>query len=207
MLILNTLIMCDGRPPSKSLFSKWYEWADYVIAADGGTQVIRSLNAEPDVAIGDMDSFHPDGTEDFEVITNPDQETNDLEKALAWAAQKQAKNITVLGATGRRLDHTLKNISVLKQFDPRFEELIFRDDYGDLVLLPRQYSTELPIHTALSLFPLSGVVLGIVTEGLKYPLKDEQIENGVRDGSSNQVVSNPVTITHREGDLLLFVAR
>lgn len=199
--------MCDGRPPSKSLFNKWYGWSDYVIAADGGTQIIRSFDAEPDVAIGDMDSFHPDGTEDFEVITNPDQETNDLEKALAWASENKAKKITVLGASGQRLDHTLKNLSVLKQFNSRFEELIFRDDYGDLMLLPRQYFTKLPIHTSLSLFPLSGVVSGIVTEGLEYPLKDERIENGVRDGTSNRVTSNPVSITHREGDLLLFVAR
>lgn len=204
---MNTLIVCNGRPPSKSLFDKWHDWSDYVIAADGGTQVVRSLNAEPDAAIGDMDSFEPDGSESFKVISDSDQETNDLEKALNLAVQEKATHITVLGATGQRVDHTLKNLSVLKQFDSRFEELIFRDDYGDLLLLPKQYSTELPIHTALSLFPLSGAVSGIVTEGLEYPLNNEQIENGVRDGSSNRVISNPVSITHKEGDLLLFVGR
>lgn len=205
--IVNTLIVCDGRPPSNSLFEIWHNWSDYIIAADGGIHTIRSFDAVPDLAIGDMDSFDPDGSESFEVISDSDQETNDLEKALNLAVQEEATHITVLGATGQRVDHTLKNISVLKQFDSRFEELIFRDDYGDLLLLPKQYSTELPIHAALSLFPLSGVVSGIVTEGLEYPLNNEKIENGVRDGSSNRVISNPVSITHKEGDLLLFVAR
>jgi thiamine pyrophosphokinase len=50
-------------------------------------------------------------------------------------------------------------------------------------------------------------VTGIITRGLKYPLTNGFLENGVSDGSSNSVVSSPVAIIHEEGDLLLFIVK
>lgn len=204
--IVHILIVCNGRPPSKKLLDWSRENADLLIAADGGTNTVQLFGTDPDISIGDMDSFSPDGTESFEVITNTDQETNDLEKALQLAATKQARRVTVLGATGLRLDHTLKNLSVLKQFNAKFEDLVFRDEFGSTRLLPKSFMATLAVGTVVSLFPLSGSVTGITTRGLKYPLKNETLENGVRDGSSNEVIAEKVSITHKTGDLLLFAS-
>ena len=109
--------------------------------------------------------------------------------------------------TGQRIDQTLKNLSVLKQFNDRFQTLVFEDNYGITRLIPPKFTDDIPLGTTVSLFPLSGRVEGIRTKGLKYQLKDEALENGVRDGSSNQVADTPVEIQYRSGDLLLFVAR
>jgi thiamine pyrophosphokinase len=49
-----------------------------------------------------------------------------------------------------------------------------------------------------------GTCSGIVTTGLKYPLKRESLALGVREGSSNEAVAPAVTISCREGSLLLF---
>ena len=204
---MDILILCNGLAPSESLFEETCKWADYFIAADGGANTARSLGIEPDVVIGDMDSYSPSPDDDFEAIKDPDQYSNDLEKALGLAADKKADKVIVLGAIGKRVDQTLKNLSVLKQFNNKFEELLFRDDYGDLKLIESSYSAELKIGTTVSLFPLSGKVTDIKTEGLMYPLDNEALENGVKDGSSNEVVSSPVSITFEEGDLILFVGR
>jgi thiamine pyrophosphokinase len=206
-MMKHILILCNGSPPSEQLFSTSFSASDYFIAADGGGNVARKFEHAPDVVIGDLDSFEGQDEDSFEVIFDPDQYSNDLEKALNLALKKQGTHIQVLGATGMRLDHTLKNLSVLKQFDDRFEEIIFKDNFGDTFLVPRQFVIELPTGTPISLFPLSGVVNGITTSGLKYPLKNEPLENGVHDGSSNEVVDNPVKITHKTGDLLVFIAK
>ncbi len=200
-----TLILCDGIPPSRPLFEECREWADFFIAADGGGLVAMEFENLPDVVIGDFDSFKPTNDELFEIIFDPDQETNDLEKALSLALRENSTHIKILGATGKRLDHTLKNLSVLKKFDPRLKKLCLKDDYGDTFLLPKSFTAELPVGTGISLFPLSGQVTGITTKGLKYPLKDENLENGVRDGSSNEVIDSPVEISHRQGDLIIFI--
>lgn len=201
------LILCDGKPPSKQLFRQIFLTTDFFIAADGGGNIARKFGCQPDVVIGDLDNFQSDNSDSFEVIFDPDQESNDLEKALRLAQKKQATHVRVLGATGKRLDHTLKNLSVLKQFQTHFEEIIFKDNFGDTFLIPPSFSIDLPVGSQVSLFPLSGKVADITTSGLKYPLKNEPLENGVRDGSSNEVIEKPVKITHGQGDLLIFIAK
>jgi thiamine pyrophosphokinase len=200
------LILCNGNPPSERLFRAHYESTDYLIAADGGGNIALNMGVDPDVVIGDLDSFLPDPTHSLEVIRRLDQEANDLEKALKLARDKGGEQITILGATGHRLDHTLKNLSVLKQFYSVFKQVRIKDDFGETLLIPRSFRKAMGIGTQVSLFPLSGKVTGITTTGLQYPLQQEALENGVRDGSSNRVVGRPVEITFDQGDLLLFVA-
>jgi len=204
---MKTLILCNGMPPSFRLFEECRNWADFFIAADGGGNIAHSFDALPDIVIGDLDSFNYPDTESYKIVFDPDQETNDLEKALNRAAEEGSEDVIVLGATGKRLDQTLKNLSVLKQFNSKFNSLVYRDNFGDTLLLPPSFSKKLDIGTQVSLFPLSGKVSGIHTEGLKYSLTDDKLMNGVRDGSSNEVVSSPIEITHEEGDLLMFIAR
>jgi thiamine pyrophosphokinase len=204
---MKTLVICNGHPPSSDLFNQTYRWADYVVAADGGGNIALQLGGTPDVVIGDLDSFDKHNAHSFDIKHDPDQESNDLEKALEEARKQNATQVIVLGATGRHVDQTLKNLSVLKQFNSRFQSLIMRDEYHDIFVLPKSFSIDLPVGTGLSLFPLSGRADGIKTEGLLYPLNDETLENGVRDGSSNQVTAPHVRITYKRGDLLCFIAR
>ncbi len=199
------IILCNGFPPLESQLLEALTDSDLFIAADGGANIAKEFRLQPDVVIGDMDSFVKTSNEDFPIIEDPDQETNDLEKTLAYALQNKVTKVIVFGATGYRLDHTLKNLSVLKQFDSKFESLLFRDRFSDIFLIKSPFSLETPLHTSISLFPLSGRVEGITTKGLKYDLIDEKMENGVRDGSSNLSIEKKVEIEFKKGDLLLFV--
>jgi thiamine pyrophosphokinase len=202
---MKAVVLCDGRPPASDILNRCLEEAGLFIAADGGALTAHAMGLHPDVIIGDFDSFTPNGDEMSEIISDPDQETNDLEKALNHALRAGADEVTVFGATGKRLDHTLKNLSVLKQFDSRFKSLVFRDRYADIFLIHSPFKTELPLHTSISLFPLSGHVSGITTRGLLYPLNHESLENGVRDGTSNETIKKEVEIKFEKGDLLLFI--
>jgi thiamine pyrophosphokinase len=180
--------------------------SDVLIAADGGASVCIDAGLRPDVIVGDMDSFRaqPEFGE-LNIIIDTDQETNDLEKALKHAKMLGGSRITIMGATGIRLDQTLKNISVMQQFYSTFKELIFRDEMCWMRILPKEFSFNVKPGTVISLFPISGRVEGIITDGLKYPLNNQSLENGVRDGSSNEAVSNKVTVSHGSGSLLLMV--
>src|SRR5690606_29743831 len=135
------------------------------------------------IVIGDMDSFQSQAGLNLNIIADPDQEINDLEKALNYSLKADGTHITVLGATGSRLDQTLKNISVMAQFTPKFDELVFKHPQGWMNILPRSYYLKTKPGALISLFPVSGRVDGIKTTGLEFPLNDESLENGVRDGS------------------------
>jgi thiamine pyrophosphokinase len=221
--------MCNGGIPPEKILTESLAGTGLVIGADGGGNILLDLNVVPHVVIGDLDSFRsgqgdeirktqhhavhryeagPAGTPvgkdlNFELIHDPDQETNDLEKALKLALDRGATEAVILGATGLRLDHTLKNLSVLLQFSGRFRDILLRDATCDIRILPRAFTMETRPGQTISLFPLSGRVDGITTEGLRYALNDEPLENGVRDGSSNAATGKQIHIGHRSGDLML----
>ncbi|MDG5766862.1 thiamine diphosphokinase [Balneolales bacterium ANBcel1] len=199
---MRILILAHGDPPEKPLMEKLTARCDFFIAADGAGNTALELGYPPDLVIGDLDSFRPADGFTGRIIRDPDQETNDLEKALLHAITMNASRVDVLGATGGRLDHTLKNLSVMQQLHDRFGLLAFFDASFYVRILPRDFSLSLPAGHPVSLFPLSGIVEGIVTEGLRYPLNNESLENGRRDGSSNETTGDTLRIRHRSGALL-----
>lgn len=199
---MRILIIANGDDPPKSLLRKLKARSDRFVAADGGGNTAIRLGFTPNLVIGDLDSFQqPDGFPG-EILQDSDQETNDLEKALYYAHKEKAERVDVIGATGKRLDHTLKNLSVMQQFRDAFTQIAFYDGRMFTRIIPRDFSISLPPRHPVSLFPLSGIVEGITTNGLKYPLRNESLENGRRDGSSNETDDGPVRITHRTGTLL-----
>lgn len=203
------LILCNGQIPPKTLIRKYLDEQTLFIAADGGGNIALEIGFVPEVIIGDLDSF--DGSKlnkliNVQVIKDEDQETNDLEKALAWLLKNSAVvEVVILGATNKRLDHSLKNLSVMLQFNPQFKSLEMVDEYGRCFVLPKHFEASFEVATTVSLVPFSGKVNNIVTQGLKYPLKNESLAVGIRDGSSNEIVQERVVITHGDGDLLMYV--
>ncbi|MCP9291129.1 thiamine diphosphokinase [Gracilimonas sediminicola] len=202
---MHAVIVSNGFPPSKQLLEEELKSADLIIGADGGGNTLLFHGLTPHVVIGDMDSFEKPGSVEFEIIHDADQETNDLEKALSLALYRGVETCTVLGAFGRRMDHSLKNLSVLKRFDPAFGRLIFKDERLIAQMVNSSFSAELPVGSIISLFPLSGKVTGITTKGLKYPLNDEILENGEQDGTSNENVEPEFSIEIESGDLVVFI--
>lgn len=204
---MHAVIVSNGFPPGKALLTSELESADLIIGADGGGNTLLRHDFTPTVIIGDMDSFEKPESVNFEIVHDPDQETNDLEKALSLALYRDAETCTVLGAFGKRMDHSLKNLSVLKRFNASFKELIFKDESLNAFLIKSHYTGKLPVGSIISLYPLSGQVNGITTAGLKYPLEGETLENGERDGTSNENIEEEFSIEIESGDLVVFVER
>ena len=76
--------------------------AKRVVACDGASDAYcRRFGKSPFAVVGDMDSIghHPEGSE---IVTVPDQSTNDLSKAVGWCRAKGFKKLVVVGAMGKR---------------------------------------------------------------------------------------------------------
>ena len=201
-----TLILANGKSPSKRLFQKFLASADWFICADGGANTAARFGCAPDLIIGDFDSTKKETVAVFsqvDVKKLNDQNSTDLEKALTAAVRKKRKEIVVLGATGGRLDHTIGNLSALAKFS-RKAHITFIDDTGKFCAVNHSLEFDIPIGTIISLLPLSRCS-GIVTKGLKWNLKDESLELGVRESTSNVIVSSPATIKVKKGNLIAFV--
>ncbi len=54
----------------------------------------------------------------------------------------------------------------------------------------------------VTLLPVGGPAGGVVTEGLRYPLRDEDLAPGTTRGVSNELLASSAVVTLREGVLL-----
>ncbi|MBI3787020.1 MAG: thiamine diphosphokinase [Ignavibacteriales bacterium] len=199
------LILANGEPPKKQLLQALLKEIRFIVCADGGANTAVKFGIQPDAIVGDLDSIHAEALVKFHKVPTHeivDENSTDLEKAIAWTIQQKYDHITIIGGFGKRLDHTVGNLGVLPKFYP--DAIVrFVDDLGEMSYVGRQISFEAKHGDIVSLIPLSRCE-GVTTQGLKYGLDNEALEVGVREGTSNVVMFSPVSIKVKKGHLALY---
>ena len=111
------VILANGEYPVHPLPLQVLADAKYVVCCDGAANEYISRGHTPDIIIGDGDSLLPEYKKRFSSIIHqiPDQETNDQTKAVHYLQSKGIRKIAIVGATVKREDHTLLNISLLME--------------------------------------------------------------------------------------------
>jgi thiamine pyrophosphokinase len=217
---VRALIVADGVAPSRRrLDATWPGWSSdvgLVVAADGGARVARSLGLEPDLVVGDGDSLGAEGIEELRArgveirLARADKDESDTELAILTAIEAGATAITLVAAFGGRLDHALANIWLLAlpALGDRPMELLDDNTRVTLIAAPRG----VPVRRVLpggrpgdvvSLLPLDTTVVGITTERLRYPLRNETLLVGPSRGLSNVRLEADAAVTVRLGRLLV----
>jgi thiamine pyrophosphokinase len=201
------LIIANGAACHDELLGQLLEWQPLVIVLDSAIERVINLNIKVDVVLGDFDrGFNPEEITasqfPIEIIHKPDQNKTDLEKAFDYLIERKIPAVNVVWATGRRADHTITNLTNIVSYR-NLLKIVIHDDHSKIYLLPQKFQKWYPAKTNISLIPI-GIVNGITTKNLLYPLNDESLTMGYRTGSSNAVLEDGlVTINHTTGDLLL----
>ena len=180
-----------------------------IIAVDGGAAHCIRLGLRPDLVVGDLDSLEPglqarlmEAGSAFERHPAEKDET-DLELALLRAVSLGAERIILAGALGGRLDMSLANLLLpaLPEFERVRIELWEPRSTAWLLNPPGEAIAGEPGDT-LSLVPLGGDAIGLATEGLAYPLRDETLVFGRTRGLSNVFTASLARVGLRSGKLL-----
>ena len=176
-----------------------------VIAADGGADHAIALGLEIELAVGDFDSVTPATLASLgdRVERHPvDKDATDLELALRAALTLDPRRILVVGGVEGRLDHLLGELLILGadelagvEVDAVLGEARIHVVRGERSLVG--WEGEL-----ISLFALHGPAEGIVTDGLRYPLRGETLLPGSSRGISNMFATSEAQITVERGLLL-----
>ncbi len=199
------LVICNGEMPSLKLLSPLLKKKPYIVCADGGANKARSFGITPHCIIGDMDSITQKTRHYFSsvpIIHIADQNSTDLEKVLEHLLLNKFTSATIVGATGDRPDHTMANFSILMKYDKKLS-LLFFDERCTVRIIRKTIRLSAAIGQQISLVPM-GTCAGITTHGLKFPLNNESLEVGVREGLSNEATQKNIEITLKRGALLLF---
>jgi len=181
---------------------------DWLVAADGGLNVMKSIGLRPHLLIGDLDSVSLLDVEELlsagvKIRKYPvEKDETDLELALLATAAAGYKSIWLVAALGGRLDQTLANINLLLLPELADRDVRLFDGMEEVFLIRNQVTIHGHPREIVSLIPLQGPVTGITTRGLQYPLKGETLYPERSRGISNRLQGKTARVQVESGILL-----
>lgn len=196
---------------------------DVIVCADSGLNAAFSLGLPVDYIMGDFDSVSPDVLDRYRKhqVANSAQaqfvqyptakDATDTEMVIDWLLSGQPSEITILGATGGRLDHLLANINLLVQ--PLKQQVRAQ-------IIDRNNRLYLADHTVelhrkdlfgkyISLIPLTEKVYPLTLQGLEYGLTEYTLTIGNSLGVSNEMAAgaDQAQIIFEKGILVIVESR
>lgn len=194
------VILAAGDYPTSATPLQVLKRAKYVVCCDGGADAYIGRGGIPDAIVGDGDSLSELSRTHFASIIHhsPDQETNDQTKAVEYLISQGYSDIAIVGATGKREDHTLGNIALLAEYQRKGIRVRMYTDYG--VFTPCSDSRTFASHAgqAVSIFNISAK--GLRSTGLEYPIYDF---TSLWQGTLNRSTGEAFTI-EAEGEYIVF---
>ncbi len=207
------VILAAGDFPTHEVPLRALRDADFVVCCDSAYEAIRNeeLGIRNYVVVGDGDSLSEQDKAALgdRWIHVPEQDYNDLHKAMCWAtAQFGIPNseFRILAACGKREDHTLGNISYLATFAEEYPgiDLEMLTDHGRFRIQNSKFRIQnyksFP-RQQVSLFTLDPRTR-VTATGLQWPLDDATLSPWWQ-GTLNSALSDSFTLTS-DAPLLVF---
>lgn len=218
------VILSGGDYPSHPTPVALLQQAHKVVCCDGAVFDLLRHKGTPWRIVGDCDTiFSTSDSEEIEMVEAhrdiirhiEEQDDNDQTKAVRYCLEHGIDKIAIVGATGRREDHTLGNISLIAEYMAMGADVRLYTDYG--YFIPVQGKLELDIElpkgfkvvsdteatrqksVQISIFNISAH--GFRSEGLRYPLYDF---TQWWQGTLNEAIVPHITI-EAEGLYIVFV--
>jgi len=205
---------------------KRYNSDDVLIGVDQGADVLYRNGLKPDFVIGDFDSLQTDLKEfdsECEIIAlNTEKDQSDLEYAMDYFVNAKCKmknvntpahqpignrhykrgienvEVVIINSLQGRIDHIMSTMYLIEKY-PQAKILSAQQE---VFWINKDFISEMPLNTCLSLLPISSEVKNVTTSGLYYSLNNETLHRMNSRGISNKSVDNKVMISYEEGKMI-----
>ena len=178
------VILADGDFPTHEIPCALLHNAKYVCCCDGAARHYP----QADAIVGDGDSV-PESLR-HRLIRVEEQADNDLTKATRHCMRQGYRHIVYLGASGKREDHTLGNISLLMRYKQEWGlNVLMATDHGWLIPMEGDCELETFPRQQVSIFNFGCTRL--TGEGLRW--QPYAYEN-LWQGTLNEALGNRISI-------------
>ena len=187
-----------------------------IIAGDKGLEALYQLKIIPNHVVGDFDSVSPEILEFYKKQSqiifhtyHPEKDNTDTDIALKLAISLKSSEITIMGALGRRMDHAIANIHILKDALETNIPCQILDEHNRIYLINKEITLEKNrvYGKYISLIPLTSEVKDLTLTGFKYPLNNYDLPIGTSLGVSNEIVENIAQIKMKKGILIVIESK
>ena len=208
-LPFSAVILAAGDFPNHVLPLRILRTAENLIVCDGALEELLDYEIAPTAVVGDGDSLSEELKQRYAHIYHPisEQEFNDLTKATLFARSHLKMDASThtrprfcyLGATGKREDHTLGNISLMLYYYRQLAiDPVMITDYGYFVAASGSMRFASFPGQQVSIY--NATCKELSSSGLKwdiYPFSE------LWQGTLNEALSTEFTV-HADGDYLLY---
>lgn len=187
-----------------------------IIVCDRGLEALYKLKLIPNHVVGDFDSVSPEILEFYKKQSqiifhtyHAEKDNTDTDIALKLAIRLKSSKITIMGALGKRMDHAIANIHILKDALEANIPCQIIDEHNRIYLINESIQLEKDkiYGKYVSLIPLTSEVEGITLTGFKYPLENYTLPIGTSLGISNEIIEDRAHIEMRKGILIVIESK
>jgi len=199
-----TVILADGSFPVHEIPLGFLRSASHIICCDGAARSLINFGLEPFAIVGDCDSLNPEILNRYKdrIFKDTEQENNDLTKAVRWCSERGYDDIVILGATGKREDHTIGNISLLAEY-AQFINVKMITDTGIFYPVAKSGKFESSPGQQVSIFSISPET-EITSSGLLYPLNRRRLKNWW-EATLNEATGDYFELKFEKGQVIVFM--
>lgn len=182
---------------------------DYLMCADMGYSHAKKAWLNPDFVAGDFDSCKDEVEGDFELLRlSTDKDFTDTHVCVQNALEKGYKDITILAATGGRLDHSIANLYLLEYIASNGGRGVILSEKERVELLCEGKSAFPGLNgLTFSLFPFGCGSVTLSIKGAEYELSDYTLKSEMPIGVSNVFSGNLCEINISQGKALIIINR
>lgn len=203
---MDAIVISNGEAPSKALIESYLSENPMLICCDGAANLLEQYQLTPHMMIGDFDSLGIKRANELrekwqcEFIELPvEKDETDTQSALDYAIRAGAKNIALLGGYGKRFDHAIANALLLVHCKLKGANVEMIDEKNTTIVSCSVSLIDTQIGENFSIVPLSVNTRIRCTDGLKYPLYDQDLPLGSTRGISNIAIANRILVDVADG--------
>lgn len=177
---------------------------DFVIAADGGYDILNSLSLKADVLLGDFDSIE-DTPNHNKLISYPtEKDDTDTFLAYKYAYGLGYRKFVIFGGIGGRIDHTIANLNTLSNIAENggIGYLIGEDTIITSITDSKIEFSE-SLRGNISIFAHGKIADNVSIKGLKYCVDNISLSPFVTLGVSNEFIGDRAEVSVENGTLLI----
>ena len=196
-------IIANGNFPSHKIPLEILKKSNTVIACDGAANILDHKKYKIDYIIGDLDSIDSTNLAKYKnkIINEAEQTNNDLRKAMILLYNNGIKEFSILGATGKREDHTIGNIFSIYELYNDLNATIFTDN-GTFRCIDSKSKIKSFKGQQVSLFS-NDRSIKITSNGLKYNYRYESVSS-LFYGTLNESINNIFSLDLSHGKILIY---
>ncbi len=197
-------ILANGSFPTSIFPLQQLKSATHIVCCDGAVNKLEKTGLSPFAIVGDLDSMNAALKQKYadRLYHFAEQDTNDLTKTVNWCLNQGFTELTIVGATGERDDHTIGNIFLLLRYAAKVPVKMITD-YGTFIPLLESNTISTAKGQQISIFsPYTDTI--ITTKNLKYPLCQQTLPE-LWNGTLNEALGDSCHFDFQGKGLIIYL--